>query len=47
LREYAQRAIDGRSSKSVTRRTITLDNATADQMIAAQRQQLAEREDDD
>lgn len=42
LREYAQRAIDGRTSQSVTRKTITLDNATADQMVAHWRQQLAE-----
>jgi hypothetical protein len=47
LREYAQRALDGRSSKSVTRKTITLDNATADQMIAGWRQQLAERDEND
>jgi hypothetical protein len=47
LREYAQRAIDGRTSKSVTRKTIMLDNATADQMVAHWRQQLAERDEND
>jgi hypothetical protein len=47
LREYAQRAIDGRTSKSVTRKTITLDNATADKMVAHWRQQLAERDEND
>jgi hypothetical protein len=47
LRDYAQRAIDGGSSKSVTRKTIKLDNATADQMVAGWRQQLAERDEND
>jgi hypothetical protein len=44
LRDYAQRAIDGRTSKSVTGKTIRLDNATAERMISHWRKTVAERE---